>query len=224
MCGLWVSHSSEINFLPFISIYQFIQCWQLELCVLWYPWTQDKSWNSDLLISNQPQFSISCEVLLSLFFFPCHNYIMVTYFSKIFKCLKQSVLPENWLCHLVRNTSEKMALRSRKHGIEIKAHCPNDMVGFFSKDLHVTTTWDTSLKGAILVLAGSLSKAVLPDVLPNFLWLSCWPLPLTPINYFTLSQWLWTLKSRGGQISLGSILSYWVEQDKTIYSWLLLIR
>lgn len=91
------------------------------------------------------------------------------------------------------------------------------MVGFFSKDLHVSTTRDTSLKGAILVLTGSLSKAMLPDVLPNFLWLSCWPLLLTSIYYFPLSQWLCTLESYRGQISLGSILSYWVELEKAIY-------
>lgn len=57
-----------------------------------------------------------------------------------------------------------------QHDIKINAHYLNDTVGFFLKDLHVTTTWDTRLKRAILVLTGSLRKAVLPDVLPTFLY------------------------------------------------------
>lgn len=50
-------------------------------------------------------------------------------------------------------------------------HYPSDTVGIFSKDLHVGMTGSIylSLKAAVLFLTGSPSKAVLLDILPNFL-------------------------------------------------------
>jgi len=61
------------------------------------------------------------------------------------------------------------------------------------------------LKAAILVLTGSLNKVVLPDVLPNFLHLSCQPLLLTSTLFSFLSH---TAKSYRGPISLGSMQFY----------------